>query len=106
MEDRKEVQNLKLRIKYFGFSLVIGTFRAVSKFSFKFENIKEFVSRCYYYFKIWLLMSKNSFIVMLEQKKLFFLFLLGKVLRFGFFILFLVFLVDIQLGGHCFAIFI
>src|SRR3990172_6874385 len=93
MEDKKEVKNLKLRIKYFGFSLVIGTFRAVSKFSFKFENIKELVSRCYYYFKIWLLMSKNSFIVMLEQKKLFFLFLLGKVLRFGFFILFLVFLV-------------
>src|SRR3989344_5805729 len=78
MEDRKEVQNLKLRIKYFGFSLVIGTFRAVSKFSFKFENIKELVSRCYYYFKIWLLMSKNSFIVMLEQKK----FLFREVYRF------------------------
>ena len=38
-------------------------------------------------------MSKNSFLVMLTQKKIFALFLFGKILRFGFFAAFLFFLV-------------
>jgi len=38
-------------------------------------------------------MCKNAFLLLLSQKKLFFIFLLGKLLRFGFFIVFLIFLV-------------
>jgi ABC-2 type transport system permease protein len=51
------------------------------------------LERLYYYFKIWLLMSKNSFLVMLTQKKLFVLFLTGKLVRFAFFTAFLYYLV-------------
>ena len=51
------------------------------------------MKRLFYYLKIWLLMSKNSFLVMLSQKLLFLLFLAGKVLRFVFFVAFLYFLV-------------
>ncbi|OGM11564.1 hypothetical protein A2Z22_02070 [Candidatus Woesebacteria bacterium RBG_16_34_12] len=46
-----------------------------------------------FYLKIWVLMSKNAFLLMLNQKKLLFLFLLGKLLRFTFFIVFLIYLV-------------
>lgn len=49
--------------------------------------------RLIYYFKIWLMMSKNSFLIMLNNKKIFALFLAGKLLRFGFFTAFLFFLV-------------
>lgn len=49
--------------------------------------------RFFYYLKIWLLMSKNSFLVVLSQKKLFSFFLVGKLLRFSFFFAFLYFLV-------------
>jgi len=45
------------------------------------------------YFKVWWLMSRNSFVSVLYQKMSFLIFLIGKVLRFGFFTLFLVFLV-------------
>lgn len=60
------------------------------------------VGRLFYYFKIWLLMSKNSFMMVLNQKKLFALFLTGKVLRFSFFVAFLYFLVlgSQQLAGY------
>lgn len=51
------------------------------------------MDRLFYYIKIWLMMSKNSFLVMLTQKKIFALFLFGKILRFGFFAAFLFFLV-------------
>ena len=46
-----------------------------------------------YYIKIWLTMSKNSFMVMLANKKLFAMFMVGKILRYGFFIAFIYFLV-------------
>lgn len=82
-----------VKIKNSAISLFLGSLRVIGKFSFKSENIKDLANRFIHYFKIWILMSKNSFIVMLEQKKLFFLFLLGKMLRFGFFILFLIYLV-------------
>lgn len=55
--------------------------------------IKQRAKRLIYYFKIWALMSKNSFSVWLNRKKLVSLFLLGKVLRFVFFTTFLYFLV-------------
>ncbi len=45
-----------------------------------------------YYLKIWLMMSKNAFLIWFAQSKLLTLFLMGKVLRFGFFITFLYFL--------------
>ena len=51
------------------------------------------MKRLFYYLKIWVLMSKNSFLVMLSQKFLLLLFLAGKVLRFVFFVAFLYFLV-------------
>jgi len=44
------------------------------------------------YLKIWWLMSKNSFLSMLMNRTGFALFLLGKVIRFGFFVAFLIFL--------------
>ena len=59
----------------------------------KFQNIEMVFRRIIYYLKIWLLMSRNSFIVALNQKKLLFIFLLGKILRFTFFTAFLYFLV-------------
>jgi ABC-2 type transport system permease protein len=49
--------------------------------------------RIVYYLRIWLVMSKNAFLVVLAHKKLFFLFLIGKLLRFFFFIAFLFFIV-------------
>ena len=50
-------------------------------------------NRLKYYLKIWLIMSRNSFLVVLSKKLLLFMFLLGKLLRFAFFILFLVYAV-------------
>jgi len=51
------------------------------------------ISRIKYYFRIWLLMSKNAFLVVLSQKLLFFVFLTGKTIRFIFFGAFLFFLI-------------
>lgn len=56
-------------------------------------RLASFFKRLPYYGKIWLIMSRNSFLIMLSQKKILFLFLFGKILRFGFFIAFLYFLV-------------
>ncbi len=50
--------------------------------------------RILYYLKIWWLMSKNSFLMFLVQKEAFAIFLFGKILRFGFFISFLYFLLS------------
>lgn len=44
------------------------------------------MKRLTYYIKIWLLMSKNAFLVWLSQKTLIFVFLTGKLLRFFFFL--------------------
>lgn len=63
------------------------------KFPVEFRKVGKSISRLGYYFRIWLMMSKNSFSVWLTHKKLIFLFLLGKVLRFAFFTAFLYFLV-------------
>jgi len=49
--------------------------------------------RIKYYLRIWLAISKNSLIQMMAQKKIFLLFLLGKLIRFGFFLSFIYFLV-------------
>lgn len=45
------------------------------------------------YLRIWVLMSKNSFLIYFYQKTILFIFLFGKVLRFSFFSLFLLFIV-------------
>lgn len=50
------------------------------------------MKRIIYYIKIWLMMSKNAFLIWFAQTKLLTLFLTGKILRFGFFITFLYFL--------------
>jgi len=57
------------------------------------EDIKKFSKRFFYYLTIWVNMSKNSFMMVMVRKKLFFMFLLGKLLRFLFFAAFLFFLV-------------
>jgi ABC-2 type transport system permease protein len=50
------------------------------------------MKRFFYFFKIWLILSKNAFLIWLSQAKLLLLFLTGKVLRFGFVLVFLFFL--------------
>jgi len=52
-----------------------------------------FIKRIHYYLNLWLLMSKNSFSVWLTQRRQILIFLSGKLLRFGFFLAFLYFLV-------------
>lgn len=44
------------------------------------------------YLKIWLIMSKNAFLMVLIQKSTLIIFLLGKIIRFGLFTTFLIFL--------------
>lgn len=61
--------------------------------NFQFSKIIILINRVIYYFRIWWIMSKNSFLMVLTQKKVFMVFLLGKVLRFVFFFSFLFFLV-------------
>jgi ABC-2 type transport system permease protein len=50
------------------------------------------MKRVLYYIKIWLLMNKNAFLMIMAQKASLMIFGLGKILRFGFFISFLYFL--------------
>jgi len=52
-----------------------------------------FIKRIPYYLNLWFLMSKNSFSVWLTQRRQILIFLSGKLLRFGFFLAFLYFLV-------------
>src|SRR3989344_6086832 len=59
----------------------------------KVSFVLSFCKRLFYYFRIWILMSKNSFMTVLSRKKILFLFLLGKILRFSFFTAFIYFLV-------------
>lgn len=58
-----------------------------------FSNFPDKFDRLKYYLKIWLMMSRNSFMVVLSQKLLLIMFLTGKLLRFGFFIIFLLYAV-------------
>ena len=44
------------------------------------------------YFKIWLLMSRNSFLAVFNQRMALSIFLIGKILRFFFFFVFIIFL--------------
>lgn len=55
-------------------------------------QISKVLKRTGYYLSLWFIMSKNSYLAMLSQRKLIFLFLLGKLLRFFFFASFLYFL--------------
>lgn len=50
------------------------------------------MKRLLYYFKIWLMMSRNSFMTVLSNKAILIIFLFGKILRFLFFFGFLFFL--------------
>lgn len=56
------------------------------------------------YFRVWWIMSRNSFQVVLTRRKLFFIFFTGKVLRFAFFLGFLFFLVkgSSSIAGYSF----
>lgn len=57
------------------------------------SNLPNLFRRVRYYVGIWYMMSKNSFLMVLAQKKVLFIFLFGKVLRFMLFMMFLFFLV-------------
>jgi len=59
-----------------------------------FKNINFWLKRLKYYFSIWFIMSKNSFLMILNQKSVLLIFLAGKILRFIFFATFLFFLVS------------
>ncbi|MEK7526724.1 MAG: ABC-2 family transporter protein [Patescibacteria group bacterium] len=50
------------------------------------------MSRINYYFKIWLKLTKASFLSVLSQRLGFFIFFFGKIFRFGFLYLFIIFL--------------
>ena len=63
------------------------------KFPIELKRAGKSINRLGYYLRIWSMMSKNSFSVWLTHKKLIFIFLLGKILRFGFFTAFLFFLI-------------
>jgi len=65
----------------------------VPNLGFRISNFPKVAKKLSYYFRIWLMMSRNSFMIMLSHKKLFAMFLIGKLLRFGFFAAFLFFLV-------------
>ncbi len=58
-----------------------------------------------YYLRLWLMMSKNSFLSVLSQKSVFTIFLFGKILRFSFFTIFLYYVVKgaETLAGFTFA---
>ena len=55
--------------------------------------MRDMVNKVFRYIKVWLMMSRNAFLVTLSNKVLLLIFLTGKVLRFGFFISFLFFIV-------------
>ena len=104
-----KTQNPKQKLKKFEkflpsehFNVVSAASGVVSSLKFRISNFPQAVKRFSYYLRIWFLMTKNSFLVMLMQKKLLLMFLTGKVLRFGFFTLFLFFLVkgSEQLAGY------
>ncbi len=57
------------------------------------EDSKNYFSGLKYYLKVWWMMSKNSFLIYFSQKKVFLLFLVGKLFRFVFFFLFIYFLI-------------
>jgi ABC-2 type transport system permease protein len=68
---------------------------SISNFQFpiKVTSLRKIPKRLPYYFRIWVHMSKNSFLMVLNQKSVLLVFLAGKVLRFMFFVAFLFFLV-------------
>lgn len=76
-----KVTNLLKQIVNFQFMDFIGKFA-------------DLVRRLPFYIKIWLIMSKNAFQMMLTQKLVFGIFLFGKILRFALFVLFLIFIVS------------
>lgn len=68
-------------------------YKYLNKSSLYLGVVKEKNQRFLYYLKIWLLMSRNSFQVVLVRKSFFAVFLFGKILRFSFFVAFLYFIV-------------
>ena len=62
------------------------------------SSISLFAKRVLYYIKIWFMMSKNSLLGILVQRKILAIFLLGKILKSIFFTIFIYFLVT-STGG-------
>ena len=59
----------------------------------KLPKLTPLIKRVFYYFRIWLMMTKNSFLIVLSQKTVLGIFLIGKILRFVFFVIFLFFII-------------
>lgn len=62
------------------------------KIRFITKEIVKILKRLTYYFKLWFMMSKNAFLIIMAQRKVLSIFLVGKVLRFVFYLSFLYFL--------------
>jgi ABC-2 type transport system permease protein len=60
--------------------------------------MEDSIKKIKYYSRIWYVMSRNAFMVMLSNKGAFFIFLTGKIIRFTFFVMFLFFFVQ-GVGG-------
>jgi len=58
------------------------------------NNSKNKLKRFGYYLRLWGIMTKNAFLVYTTKKILISIFMLGKLLRFGFFLAFLFFIVQ------------
>jgi len=56
--------------------------------------VNKILKRIGFYIRIWIAMSKNSFLVYMNQKTLLAMFLLGKTIRFVFMLVFIYFLVS------------
>lgn len=84
-------QIINTKFKFGSLTLKTGDLKKIGKIVYK--KLKRFT----YYIQIWWVMSKNSFIAWLNQGKLLFLFLVGKLIRF---ILFLIFLYFILKGAN------
>jgi len=63
------------------------------KKKFSITNFQFALKKLFYYLRIWVLMSKNSFLVYFNQRLILTTFLLGKIFRFSFFLIFIFFLV-------------
>jgi len=57
------------------------------------QNLQDLANKIHRYFKLWLLMSKNAFMVYILDRFSLLIFLFGKIIRFIMFFLFLYFLV-------------
>lgn len=90
------IKKINISIDWRGSAKKIETFlgKAGNLIGFLVNRLLDCFSKLKYYTKIWFLMTKNSFLVTLSQKKLFFLFLFGKLIKFFMFLAFIYFILQ------------